>query len=41
MRVIALIDDAAVIRKILSHLSLYPPVPSTPVLTYHPVPDIA
>jgi len=57
MRVIALIDDAAVIRKILSHLGLWapqqargrqpgqpahdPPVPSTPVLTYHPVPDIA
>jgi hypothetical protein len=57
MRVIALIDDAAVIRKILSHLGLWapqqargrqpgqpahdPPVPSTPVLTYDPVPDIA
>jgi hypothetical protein len=57
VRVIALIDDAAVIRKILSHLGLWapqpargrqpgqpahePPVPSTPVLTYHPVPDIA
>ena len=57
MRVIALIDDAAVIRKILSHLGLWspqqsprtqigPPVhdspePSKPVLTYHPVPDIA
>ena len=57
MRVIALIDDKAVIRKILSHLGLWspqqsprtqigppahdPPEQSTPVLTYHPVPDIA
>ena len=57
MRVIALIDDAAVIRKILSHLGLWaplhalrrrlappahdPPRQSKPVLTYHPVPDIA
>jgi hypothetical protein len=57
MRVIALIDDKAVIRKILSHLGLWaphhapkrnlglpapdPPAQSTPVLTYHPVPDIA
>ncbi len=57
MRVIALIDDSAVIRKILHHLGLWasqqtprtqigPPVhnspePSKPVLTYHPVPDIA
>ena len=57
MRVIALIDDKAIIRKILSHLDLWapqqargrqlgqpdhdPPVSSTPVLTYHPVPDIA
>src|SRR6267143_2533167 len=57
MRVIALIDDAAVIRKILSHLGLWAPQPaprtligqsahdppgqSKPVLTYHPVPDIA
>ena len=57
MRVIALIDDAAVIRKILRHLGLWapqqsqrsqigppahdPPRQSKPVLTYHPVPDIA
>ena len=57
MRVIALIDDAAVIRKILRHLGLWAPqqTPRTqtgppahespgqfkPVLTYHPVPDIA
>jgi hypothetical protein len=57
MRVIALIDDAGVIRKILSHLALWaplnalrrglappahdPPGQSKPVLTYHPVPDIA
>ena len=57
MRVIALIDDAAVIRKILSHLGLLAPQQSPrtqtgppahespgqfkPVLTYHPVPDIA
>lgn len=57
MRVTALIDDAAVIRKILSHLGLWAPQPaprtligpsahdppgqSKPVLTYHPVPDIA
>jgi len=57
MRVISLIDDRAVIRKILSHLGLWAPQqtpktqtgpPSsdligqfTPVLTYHPVPDIA
>ena len=57
MRVIALIDDEAVIRKILTHLGLWapqqtpktqigPPAPdppgqSKPVLTYHPVPDIA
>jgi hypothetical protein len=57
MRVIALIDDAAVIRKILSHRGLWaplhalrrglappahdPPGQSKPVLTYHPVPDIA
>lgn len=57
MRVIALIDDKAVIRKILTHLGLWAPPtaagrgpgPSTPdppklvapILTYHPVPDIA
>ncbi len=57
MRVIALIDDKAVIRKILSHLGLWvaqiaarrgpgppapePPRPAAPILTYHPVPDIA
>ena len=57
MRVIALIDDAAVIRKILSHLGLWapqrasrrgpgppdpdPPAQFKPVLTDHPVPDIA
>ena len=57
MRVIALIDDKAVIRKILTHLGLWapqaaagkgpgppspdPPEPSAPILTYHPVPDIA
>ena len=57
MRVIALIDDAAVIRKTLSYLGLWapqqtpktqigppahdPPGQSKPVLTYHPVPDIA
>ena len=57
MRVIVLIDDKAVIRKILSHLGLWvaqiaagrgpgPPAPNlpgpaAPILTYHPVPDIA
>jgi hypothetical protein len=57
MRVIALIDDAPVIRKILRHLGLWasqqtprtrirppaldPPGQSKPVLTCHPVPDIA
>lgn len=57
MRVIALIDDKAVIHKLLSHLGLQapqqtprtqigppahdPPEQSKPVLTYHPVPDIA
>ncbi|HEY5636504.1 MAG TPA: transposase [Burkholderiales bacterium] len=57
MRVIALIDDAAIIRKILRHVGLWapqqsrrsqigppardPPTQSMPVLTYHPVPDIA
>ena len=57
MRVIALIDDKAVIRKILAHLGLWapqivagkgpgppapdPPEASAPILTYHPVPDIA
>jgi hypothetical protein len=57
MRVIALIDDKAVIRKILTHLGLWvpqqkprtqigppahdPPAQFTPVLTYHPVSDIA
>ena len=57
MRVIALIDDKAVIRKILTHLGLWapqipagkgpgPPAPDSPeapapILTYHPVPDIA
>ena len=57
MRVIALIDDKAVIRKILTHLGLWvpqvaagkghgppaqdSPEASAPILTYHPVPDIA
>ena len=57
MRVIALIDDKAVIRRILTHLGLWapqveaqrgpgppapdPPEASAPILTYHPVPDIA
>ena len=57
MRVISLIDDKAIIRKILTHLGLWvaqiatgrgpgppapdPPAQSKPVLTYHPVPDIA
>ena len=54
MRVIALIEDKAVIRKILTHLGLWlpqtkgpgpptpdPPGPSAPILTCHPVPDIA
>ena len=57
MRVIALIDDKAVSRKILTHLGLWvpqtaagsgpgPPAPDpprapAPILTYHPVPDIA
>ena len=57
MRVIALIDDKAVIRKILTHLGLSAPQTATgkgpgspapdsresvaPILTYHPVPDIA
>ena len=53
MQVIALIDDAAVIRRILEHLGRRAPreVPRNqrappkkpPVLelTYHPVPDIA
>ena len=57
MRVIALIDDKTVIRKILTHLGLWvariaaprgpappapdPPRPVAPILTYHPVPDIA
>jgi hypothetical protein len=57
MRVIALIEDKAVIRKILTHLGLWvpqttagsgpappaadPPRPAAPLLTCHPVPDIA
>ena len=57
MRVIALIDDTAVVRRILTHLGLWapqveaqrgpgppapdPPQASVPILTYHPVPDIA
>ena len=57
MRVIALIDDKAVIRKILAYLGLWapqiaagkgpgPPAPDppeapAPILTHHPVPDIA
>jgi hypothetical protein len=53
MHVIALIDDAAVIRRILEHLGRWAPrevqrnprappkKPSVPELTYHPVPDIA
>jgi len=50
MRVIALIEDKAVIRKILSHLGLWEPKveagrspgpPAAQILTYHPVPDIA
>ena len=52
-----LIDDKAVIRRILTHLGLWapqveaqrgpgppapdPPEASVPILTYHPVPDIA
>lgn len=57
MRVISLIDDPAVVRKILTYLGLWdaegalkmgpapparePPTAPKPVLTYHPVPDIA
>ena len=51
MRVIALIEDPGVIRKILGHLGLWAPpatkndtadsLHSASVLTYHPVPDIA
>lgn len=57
MRVMALIDEKAVIRKILTHLGLWAPQvesergsgprapdsrePVAPILTYHPVPDIA
>jgi len=51
MRVIALIEDTAVIERILSWLGLWEPRrpggPSPPAdspslpLTYHPVPDIA
>ena len=51
MRVIALIEDPAVIERILSWLGLWQPLPdggpSPPAkrgslpLTYHPVPDIA
>ena len=53
MQVIALIDDAAVIRRILEHLGCWAPrearqnqrappkPPPVPELTYHPVPDIA
>ena len=53
MHVIALIDDAAVIRRILEHLGCWAPrearqnqraPPARPPareLTYHPVPDIA
>ena len=51
MRVIALIEDPAVIERILSWLGLWEPLrvsaPSPPAerpslpLTYHPVPDIA
>ncbi len=51
MRVIALIEDPAVIERILSWLGLWDPLPpcgpsppgerAPPPLTYHPVPDIA
>jgi hypothetical protein len=51
MRVIALIEDPAVIERILSWLGLWEPPqpaglsppadPSSPPLSYHPVPDIA
>jgi len=51
MRVIALIEDSAVIERILSWLGLWGPLPACgpsppgerapPPLTYHPVPDIA
>jgi hypothetical protein len=46
MRVIALIEDPAVIERILSWLGLWHPLPpcgpSRPLpLAYHPVPDIA
>jgi hypothetical protein len=51
MRVIALIEDPAVIERILSWLGLWQPLPAcgpsppagraTSSLTYHPVPDIA
>jgi hypothetical protein len=51
MRVIALIEDHAVIERILSWLGLWDPLPACgpsppderapPALTYHPVPDIA
>ena len=53
MHVIALIDDAAVIRRILEHLGRWAPrevqrnqrappkQPPARELTYHPVPDIA
>jgi hypothetical protein len=53
MRVLALIDDPGVIRRILQHLGCWAPealergppgrAPQWPAnnLTYHPVPDIA
>ncbi len=51
MRVIALIEDPAVIERILSWLGLWEPPRASgpfppaerpsPPLTYHPVPDIA
>ena len=48
MRVIALIEDPAVIERILAWLGLWQPLPASvpsppenPQLTYHPVPDIA
>jgi hypothetical protein len=51
MRAIALIEDPAVMERILSRLGLWHPLPAcgplppaqhaSLVLTYHPVPDIA
>ena len=48
MRVIALIEDPAVVRRILQHLGRWAPAPAPEwpanaviPLTYHAVPDIA